>query len=80
MDNTGTLLRDSSDDYLNGSPGQPGGLLKSKPTWPETFGFSATSAFFCAVGAAGPVRGHDLRMFASGPDLTKGSGRPWILS
>ena len=46
MDNTGTLLRDSSDDYLNGSPGQPGGLLKSKPTWPETFGFSATSAFF----------------------------------
>ena len=54
VDNTGTLLRDSSDDYLNGSPAQPGGLLKSKPTWPETFGFSATSAFFCAVGGASP--------------------------
>jgi len=24
----------------------PGGLLKSKPTWPNTFGCSATSAFF----------------------------------
>jgi hypothetical protein len=78
VDNTGALLRDSSDDYLNGSPVQPGGSLTSKPTWPETFGFSATSAFF--VLSTAPVRGCHMRMFASGPDLIKGSGRPWILS
>ena len=54
MGNTGALLRECSDDYLNGSPVQPGGSLTSKPTWPDTFGFSATSAFFCAVGGARP--------------------------
>jgi hypothetical protein len=31
---------------MKSSSAQPGGLLKSKPTWSNTFGCSATSAFF----------------------------------
>ena len=30
---------------MKNNPDLPGGLLKSKPTWPNTFGYSATSAF-----------------------------------
>ena len=32
VDDTGTLLRHGSDDYLNDSPVPPGGQLTSKPT------------------------------------------------
>ena len=31
---------------MKGNPALPGGLLKSKPTWSNSFGCSATSAFF----------------------------------
>jgi hypothetical protein len=31
---------------MRGSPVRPGGPLTSKPTWWNTFGFSATSFFF----------------------------------
>lgn len=37
---------DLSDDQLKGSPAVLGGSLMSKPTWWNTFGCSATSAFF----------------------------------
>ena len=55
-DNAGALRRDSSDDYLNGSPVRPGGWLTSKPTWWNTSGCSATSAFFMTVGGSSPSR------------------------
>jgi hypothetical protein len=32
----------------------PGGSLTSKPTWPKTFGYSATSAFFITHGGFRP--------------------------
>jgi len=35
-----------SDDWIKSNSALPGGLLKSKPTWPYAFGCSATSAFF----------------------------------
>jgi hypothetical protein len=35
-----------SDDWIKSNSALPGGLLKSKPTWPNAFGCSATSAFF----------------------------------
>ena len=31
---------------MKDTPANPGGSLKSKPTWPNAFGSSATSAFF----------------------------------
>ena len=31
---------------MKSNPALPGGLLKSKPTWSNAFGCSATSAFF----------------------------------
>ena len=31
---------------MKGNPALPGGLLKSKPTWSNALGCSATSAFF----------------------------------
>jgi hypothetical protein len=36
----------SSEDLLKGTPSMPGGLLTSKPTWPNTSGCLATSALF----------------------------------
>ena len=68
----GASARDS-DDYLNGSPVALGGPFTSKPTWWNTFGCSATSAFFMTVRGA-RRRGH-MWMFTSGPDLTKREGK-----
>jgi hypothetical protein len=36
----------SSEDWAKGNPARPGGSVTSKPTWPNTSGCSATSAFF----------------------------------
>jgi hypothetical protein len=41
---------------MKNNPALPGGLLKSKPTWPKTFGCSATSAFLFL--ATRDVRNH----------------------
>ena len=38
--------RYGSDDWIKSNSALPGGLLKSKPTWPNAFGCFATSAFF----------------------------------
>ena len=35
-----------SDDWTKNNSALPGGLLKSKPTWPNAYGCSTTSAFF----------------------------------
>jgi hypothetical protein len=34
---------------MKNNPALPGGLLKSKPTWSNAFGCSATSAFLFSV-------------------------------
>jgi hypothetical protein len=34
---------------MKGNPAVPGGPLMSKPTWPNTSGYSATPAFFSLV-------------------------------
>ena len=38
---------------MNGNPAVPGGRLTSKPTWSNTLGCWATSAFFVLVGRRG---------------------------
>jgi hypothetical protein len=38
---------------MKGNPAGPGGSLTSKPTWSNTSGCSATSAFYFACGGAG---------------------------
>jgi carbon storage regulator len=35
---------------MKSNPVLPGGSLTSKPTWPDTFGYSAMSAFFVFCG------------------------------
>ena len=46
---------------MKNNPALPGGLLKSKPTWSNTFGYSATSAFlFRWCGAAATQRGNPM--------------------
>ena len=55
---------------MNSSPAVPGGSLRSKPTWSNTFGCSATSAFFMAIGDASPAP--SLGIFTFGPDLNIG--------
>jgi hypothetical protein len=49
-----------SDDSTNRNPALPGGALHSRPTWRETFGCSATSAFFAHV------TGHGAEVVAHG--------------
>ena len=39
---------------MESNPALPGGSLMSKPTWLNTSGCSATSAFFVLVGRRGP--------------------------
>jgi hypothetical protein len=43
---------------MKNNPDLPGGSLKSKPTWPNTFGCPATSAFLFLT--TGNVRNHHL--------------------
>ena len=46
---------------MKNNPALPGGLLKSKPTWSNTFGCSATSAFlFRWCGAVANQRGNPM--------------------
>jgi hypothetical protein len=69
---------------MNGNPALPGGLLTSKPTWSNTSGCSATSAFF----SLGTAQLQDFRVelpqaatFAAA-DFTVlqsvGRGVPWV--
>jgi RNA polymerase sigma factor (TIGR02999 family) len=51
----------------------PGGLLTSKPTWSNTFGFSTTSAFLVSASRGGgyqpttPTTAHQLAAFCTPP-------------
>ena len=50
---------------MESNPAVPGGSLTSKPTWSNTFGCSATPAFFVLVGR----RAAEERFFAARFDI-----------
>jgi len=56
---------------MESNPALPGGLLTGKPTWSNTSGCSATSAFFVLVGC----RGVDERFFAERFEIRESNWR-----
>src|SRR6478609_3368465 len=51
-----------SDDWIKGNLAAPGSLLKSKPTWRNSFGCSATSVFLRSrgCGKCAPIRNKQM--------------------
>ena len=56
---------------MKSNPAVPGGSLMSEPTWSNTFGYSAASAFF-VFGVAGQPLGKGVTIMGGKTDVVKG--------
>jgi hypothetical protein len=56
---------------MKGNPAVPGGLLTSKPTWPNAEGCSPTSAFFCLRRRERAAITRDEQMIESNATMAK---------